>query len=91
MRRILTRALGFVLVAYAARRFWLRVRAVHGQREMLPDRFGNYDLDGVSYDPLDYRVVVSGDGHIPKTETEMASEEEIRRLLEIEDAHRRVV
>lgn len=50
------------------------------KNDMEPDQTGNYDLDGVSYDPSSHNVVAAGDGTIAEPVAEIAIVEEVVSL-----------
>ena len=61
---------GGALVAYFALRVLPDLKAHRGRKKMSTDYQGNYDLDGVSYDPQSHIVAVAGDNRIPDPITE---------------------
>ena len=60
----LTLAFGTALGAFWFLRVLPEIRAQRSVRRMQPDHEGNYDLDGVSYDPVMRNTVVTGDGRV---------------------------
>ncbi|HEY8278701.1 MAG TPA: hypothetical protein VIH99_03710 [Bdellovibrionota bacterium] len=64
MVRRISLFVGLSLAAFVRYRVLPEVRAHRDTRRMIPDNLGNYDLDGVSYDPASFQVVVSGDSAI---------------------------
>ena len=62
MRRTLALFAGTFVAGLLLDRARLARKARRAAREMIPDHFGNYDLDGVSYDVGQRRVVVGSDG-----------------------------
>jgi hypothetical protein len=68
MKRSIAFLFGLAGVAMLADRMRIRARASAGKKEMVPDYYGNYDIDGVSYDDVHNKVVVSSDQRV-KTPT----------------------
>lgn len=66
--------LGSILTAWGLLRVLPDIRHHRSVRKMHPDNHGNYDLDGVSYDPYSRNVVVTGDGLAPEPHREMVDE-----------------
>ncbi len=62
----LTLLIGFALAAFFKFRVLPDMRAHRGIKKMDSDHLGNYDLDGVSYDPAKNKVVVVGDSQAPE-------------------------
>ncbi|MGZ3652402.1 MAG: hypothetical protein ACXVB9_00155 [Bdellovibrionota bacterium] len=56
---------GCSFLAYLLVRAIPEMRAHRSTRKMDSDNAGNYDLDGVSYDPHSHIVAVTGDDRIP--------------------------
>lgn len=66
MVRTLTWLVGLSVLAFVRFRVIPDLRAQRGTKRMDTDQHGNYDLDGVSYDPANFCVVAGGDGHAPE-------------------------
>ncbi len=65
MVQTLSLLVGLSLAAFVKFRVLPDIRAHRGTKKMDDDQSGNYDLDGVSYDPESYVVVVTGDAQAP--------------------------
>jgi len=48
-----------------------------GRHETIPDHSGNYDIDGVSYDPSSSQVIVSSDARAPDPHSDKDSNEKV--------------
>jgi len=68
--------MGSSYLLYLAMQSLRDMRAHRATKEMEPDSNGNYDMDGVSYDPHSHTVAVMGDHRIPDpvAETEITRE-----------------
>lgn len=56
------------------------IRTHRATKKMDADSYGNYDLDGVSYDPHSHTVAVTGDDRIPDPVVEAMITEEVVAL-----------
>jgi hypothetical protein len=72
---------GCSLAAWVTLRVLPEIRAHRRvMRDMPPDNLGNYDLDGVSYDPGSHTVVVAADAAAPAPEEHILLVDEVIRL-----------
>jgi hypothetical protein len=83
--------LGFSLTAFVVFRVLPEIRAHRNARKMEPDNLGNYDLDGVSYDPEAHTVVVTGDSQAPEPVPDLVVVEEVVTLHAPEEPRERSV
>jgi hypothetical protein len=74
MRRTIFWTSLFSLAGYGAYRLAKGRRSKKMGELTIPDQEGNYDIDGVSYDPHARMVDVSGDHRIPSPRTAHAKE-----------------
>ena len=95
MVRLRSLSLMVGLSAVAAALLKLRVlpdlRAHRATKSMDTDNHGNYDLDGVSYDPRTYSVIVTGDGQAPSPVAEVLIVGEVVSLHAPEEPRKRNV
>ncbi|MGE3263024.1 MAG: hypothetical protein AB7K68_14680 [Bacteriovoracia bacterium] len=64
MKRAVGLVFGMVAVGVLLDRARLAAKAYAGVKKMEPDYAGNYDIDGVSYDSHDKKVVVGSDSRV---------------------------
>jgi hypothetical protein len=64
MKRTISWMLGLFAAGVLLDRARLAAKAHIGAKKMVPDFVGNYDLDGVSYDAHDKKVVVGSDSRV---------------------------
>ena len=77
-----------VYLAFDAAR---EARAHRSTKMMDTDNHGNYDLDGVSYDPHSHIVAVTGDNRIPDPLAETKITQEVVALHAPEEPKKRSV
>lgn len=91
MIRSLSLLLGLSLAAFFKFRFLPELRAQRGTKKMDGDSHGNYDLDGVSYDPASHNVVVVGDGQAPEPKAKTGATKKVVNLHAPEQPRQRSV
>lgn len=91
MFRTLNIFLGLSLIAFLRLRILPDIRAHRGTKKMESDSQGNYDLDGVSYDPDTYNVVVTGDGQAPAPVAEVKVVEAVVTMHAPEEPKKRSI
>lgn len=64
MSRTMSLLFGMIAAGVLIDRARLAMKAKAGVKKMVPDFVGNYDLDGVSYDSHDKKVVVGSDSRV---------------------------
>ena len=82
---------GFSFLAYVIMRAVPEMRAHRSTKKMHTDNEGNYDLDGVSYDPHSHIVAVTGDNRIPDPLSEAGVVNEVVALHAPEEPKQRSV